>query len=60
MSANGRSAAAYTNGRPSGYAALDAACNVAGKITVSHNTPAITLLGGAYELVCDIVRVNAA
>jgi hypothetical protein len=53
-------AASYTNGRPAGYAAVDAACNVAGKITVSHNTPAIALLGGAYELVCDIVRINAA
>lgn len=50
--------ASYTNGRPANYAAIDAACNVAGKITVSHSTPAIALLGGQYELVCDIVRVN--
>jgi len=53
-------AASYTNGRPAGYAALDAACNVAGKITISHNTPAIALLGGQYELVCDVVKVNAS
>lgn len=53
-------ATTYTNGRPTGYAAVDAACNTVGKITVSHNTPAIALLGGGYELVCDIVRINAA
>lgn len=51
-------AASYTNGRPAGYCAVDAACNTAGKITVSHNTPAIALLGGSYELVCDVVRIN--
>jgi hypothetical protein len=51
-------AATYTAGRPAGYCAVDAACNVAGKITVSHNTPGIALLGGSYELVCDIVRIN--
>jgi len=52
------SAASYTSGRPAGYCAIDAGCLAAGKITVSHNTPAIALLGGGYELVCDIVRIN--
>lgn len=53
-------AANYTNGKPPNYSVIDAGCAVAGKITVSHNTPAIALLGGAYELVCDIVRINAS
>lgn len=53
-------AASYTNGKPPNYSVVDAGCAVAGKITVSHNTPAIALLGGQYELVVDIVKVNAA
>lgn len=53
-------AASYTNGKPPNYSVIDAGCAVANKITVSHNTPAIALLGGQYELVCDIVKVNAA
>lgn len=52
-------AAAYTNGRPANYAVIDAACNVAGQITISHTTPAIALLGGQYELVCDMLKANA-
>lgn len=50
---------ASTPGRPPGYTILDAACNIAGKITVSINAPLLAI-GSSYAITTDIVKVNAS
>jgi len=50
---------AQVAGRPSGYAIVDAVCNVAGQITVSINAPALAI-GAAYALNVSVVRINAS
>lgn len=46
-------------GRPPGYTVVDCACNTAGTIRVSVNAP-LLVIGAAYSIVFDIVKVNAS
>lgn len=50
---------AYTAGRPANYWLIAADCQVADTINIVHQRPAIALLGGQYDLLTDILRVNA-